>query len=81
MTAAFYPFDMSFLARAATRTINEFKSVFGGLETPSIVTPRSAFGSPRLNPTCAESGVRSRQINDLDEKSSLHFWLGRRFKR
>ena len=33
------------------------------------------------NPTCAKSGVRSRQINGLDEKSSLHFVLGRRFRR
>ena len=27
MTADFYPFDMSFLARAATRIINEVKGV------------------------------------------------------
>jgi GMP synthase (glutamine-hydrolysing) len=27
MTAYFYPFDMSFLARAATRVINEVKGV------------------------------------------------------
>ena len=28
----------------------------------------------RANPTCADSGVRPRQINALAEKSALHFW-------
>ena len=53
MTADFYPFDMSFLARAATRIINEVQ----GRQPGGLRRDQQAAGDDRVGMILAHPGV------------------------